>query len=324
MKKIIITSLGLALTISTVSAGWHESFDTDAYPNGFGPFTSDITWTWWGWGQCTVDSGSVKLKGGEDIFGLNSSWIQNDQEITPDSATMYLKVKFTTTGTPSNFDQLHVCVAIDPSWVLNRNVYTVASSPTGLIGEFYFVTEFADGAQHPDVSYDSWFWEKIVVDGQSISIYPFADGDTPADTAFWTFTTNNVAIGAGLASLYIVALTDDDSSTVHIDEIWYNETPTGLGISDDTPIISGYELGPNYPNPFNPITHFRFNIPETGDAKLTVFNTLGKPVAILVDGTISEGGHTVSWNAENIPTGVYFYRLESNYFTQTRKLLLIK
>jgi hypothetical protein len=51
---------------------------------------------------------------------------------------------------------------------------------------------------------------------------------------------------------------------------------------------------------------------------------MGEAVANLVDGVVSAGGHTVSWNAANMPTGVYFYRLESGNFSQTRKLLLVK
>ena len=152
----------------------------------------------------------------------------------------------------------------------------------------------------------------------------FADGAAPADTAGYIFSTDNVAIGAGAPTFILAAVTDDDSSAVHIDEIWYNETPTGMSISDDAPIASRYELGQNYPNPFNPITHIRFNIPETGNTKLTVYNMMGEAVANLVNGVVSAGGHTVSWNAANMPTGVYFYRMESGNFTQTRKLLLVK
>ena len=174
------------------------------------------------------------------------------------------------------------------------------------------------------IAYDSWFWKKIVVNSDTVSIWAFPDGAAPADTAGYIFTTDNVAIGAGAPTFILAAVTDDDSSAVHIDEIWYNETPTGMSISDDAPIASRYELGQNYPNPFNPITHIRFNIPETGNTKLTVFNMMGEAVANLVNGVVSAGGHTVSWNAANMPTGVYFYRMESGNFTQTRKLLLVK
>ena len=330
MNKTIIASLVLALSISSVNAGWHETFDTPATPGAALTFTSDMTWSWWGFGSCEVADGHVTLVGGLDPFGNTTSWMQIDQSfdanaaITPDSVTMYLKVKFTTTGTPTDGDQIHVTVATDPEFLANVNVYTVVSSPVGIIGEFYFGTNVSAGTPHPAIGYDSWFWEKIVVNGDSVSIWAFADGAAPADTATWTYTTDNVAVGAGLPTFIIVGVTDDDSSAVHVDEVWYNETPTGMGISDDAPIASSYELGQNYPNPFNPTTHIRFNIPETGNTKLTVFNIMGEAVANLVDGVVSAGGHTVSWNAANMPTGVYFYRLESGNFTQTRKLLLVK
>ena len=330
MNKMIIASLVLALSISSVNAGWHETFDTPATPSAALTVTSDMSWNWWGWGACAVDSGYLTLVGATDPFGNTTSWVQIDQStdanavITPDSVTMYLKVKFTTTGTPTNNDQLHAVVAADPAYLTNLNVYTVVSSPVGIIGEFYFGTNVSAGTPHPAIGYDSWFWEKIVVNGDSVSIWAFADGEAPADTATWTYTTDNVAVGAGAPSLIIVGVTDDDSSAVHIDEFWYNERPAGMSISDDAPIASRYELGQNYPNPFNPITHIRFNIPETGNTKLTVFNIMGEAVANLIDGVVSAGAHTVSWNAANMPTGVYFYRLESGNFTQTRKLLLVK
>ena len=57
MNKTIIASLVLALSISSVNAGWHETFDTPATPGAALTFTSDMTWAHWGWGSCAVDSG---------------------------------------------------------------------------------------------------------------------------------------------------------------------------------------------------------------------------------------------------------------------------
>ena len=114
MNKTIIASLVLALSISSVNAGWHETFDTPATPAGaLLTMTSDMTWAHWGWGTCAVDSGYLTLVGALDPFGNTTSWVQIDQstdpnaEITPESATIYLKVKFTTTGTPTDGDQIH-------------------------------------------------------------------------------------------------------------------------------------------------------------------------------------------------------------------------
>jgi hypothetical protein len=143
-----------------------------------------MTWAWWGWGSAEVTDGNLTLVGGTSPFNpaINSCWIQIDQSIdpnaviTPDSATIYLKVKFTTTGTPTDGDQIHVTVATDPVFLENTNVYTVVSSPVGIIGDFYFQTNESAGTPHPAIVYDSWFWEKIVVDGDTVSVWAFADG----------------------------------------------------------------------------------------------------------------------------------------------------
>ena len=97
-----------------------------------------------------------------------------------------------------------------------------------------------------------------------------------------------------------------------------------MEISDEAPIATRFELGQNYPNPFNPTTHIRFNIAERASTKQTIFNVMGEEGATLVNGVMQAGGHTVSWNASSMPTGVYFYQLESANFSQTKKLLLVK
>ena len=329
MKKILSIFAIYGILSNVNAQGWSESFNVDATPSPL-TLTSDMSWSWFGWGTAEVDSGYLTLVGAIDPWGVfNNCWIYIDQNIdsnaviTPDSVTMYLKVKFTTTGTPANGDQLHVVVAIDSGYLGNNKAYSFATSPFGWIGHYYW-GGVSSTVPHPAIGYDSWFWEKIVVNGNSVSVWVYADGEAPTDTASYTFTTNNVTLGTAAPELHILGSTDDDSSAVHIDEIWYNETPTAMGISDDVPIASSYKLGQNYPNPFNPTTHIRFNIPETGNTKLTVFNIMGEAVANLVDGVVPAGGHTVSWNAANMPTGVYFYRMESGNFSQTRKLLLVK
>jgi len=335
MNKTIIASLVLALSISSVNAGWHETFDTPATPGAALSFTSDMTWNWWGWGACAVDSGYLTLVGATDPFGNTTSWVQIDQStdanavITPDSVTMYLKVKFTTTGTPTNGDQMHVTVATDAEFLSNLNVYTVVSSPVGIIGDFYFGTGATAGTPHPAIGYDSWFWEKIVVNGDTVSIWAFADGEAPADTVTWTYTTDNVAVGAGAPTLIIVGVTDDDSSAVHIDEFWYNETPTGMSISDDAPIASSYELGQNYPNPFNPVTTLRYDLPEQTHVNITVYDMLGRQVKTLINHTQDAGYRSVIWNATNdygkpVSAGIYLYQIQAGGYMQTKKMVLLK
>ncbi|MCH8558862.1 MAG: T9SS type A sorting domain-containing protein [Balneolia bacterium] len=85
-----------------------------------------------------------------------------------------------------------------------------------------------------------------------------------------------------------------------------------------------FELSQNYPNPFNPTTNIAYSIPASGDVSLEVFNVMGQRVATLVRGTQSAGSHTVSFDASNLSSGVYMYRLGFEGSVQTRQMMLIK
>lgn len=85
-----------------------------------------------------------------------------------------------------------------------------------------------------------------------------------------------------------------------------------------------YSLSQNYPNPFNPVTLINFGVPESGYIKLTVFNALGKEVEVLVNKELKPGLYSADWDASAYPSGVYFYKLESGSFSETKKMVLIK
>jgi hypothetical protein len=80
----------------------------------------------------------------------------------------------------------------------------------------------------------------------------------------------------------------------------------------------------NYPNPFNPSTLISFSLPETLSVRLAVFNTIGEEVEVLADGIYSEGYHTVQFNAKNLNTGIYLYRIETDNFVDIKKMILVK
>ncbi len=86
-----------------------------------------------------------------------------------------------------------------------------------------------------------------------------------------------------------------------------------------------FALHQNFPNPFNPVTTIRYSLQESGVAKLAVYNLLGQKVVTLIDNEEkSSGDHGLTFDAGNLPSGIYYYRLESASFTETRKMLLLR
>ncbi len=109
-------------------------------------------------------------------------------------------------------------------------------------------------------------------------------------------------------------------------------TPGGVsitiltGIDDD---INGllpneFSLVQNYPNPFNPSTTIEFALPRAGHVSLKVYNVIGQEMAVLVDGYKSAGNYSIEFGSENIPSGVYFYKLVHQEGSETRKMMLVK
>ena len=109
----------------------------------------------------------------------------------------------------------------------------------------------------------------------------------------------------------------DNSWYLSVDQIVSNLNP------------SEFDLSQNYPNPFNPKTKIRFNLPESGNVKLTIFNALGQEVNVLVDKYLSAGSHEADWDGSSFSgdfsaSGIYYYKLELNDNTKVMKMLMLK
>ena len=85
-----------------------------------------------------------------------------------------------------------------------------------------------------------------------------------------------------------------------------------------------YSLEQNYPNPFNPISNIKYKIAKSSSVRITVFDVTGKEVETLVDEKQSPGEYLVTFDGSTLNSGVYFYKMVSGDFTETKKMLLIK
>ncbi len=91
-----------------------------------------------------------------------------------------------------------------------------------------------------------------------------------------------------------------------------------------TEVPESFSLGQNYPNPFNPATSIKFQIPESGYVELSVFDALGRKITGLIKENLQAGIYEIDWISENNPSGVYLYKLITNDFSDTKKMILVK
>ena len=100
--------------------------------------------------------------------------------------------------------------------------------------------------------------------------------------------------------------------------------PTPVGVADHSATPTYYDLAQNYPNPFNPSTAIQFSMVKDGKVTLTVFNTIGEEVAVLVNDHLTAGTHSIDWQPDGMSSGVYFYRLSAGDYTATKKMILMR
>lgn len=102
------------------------------------------------------------------------------------------------------------------------------------------------------------------------------------------------------------------------------EPATGIGTNNNPQLPNSYKLEQNYPNPFNPATTINYEIPKTGLVTLKIYDLVGKEVAVLVNEVKNPGRYNIDFDGTTLTSGVYFYKLESNGFSSTKKLILVK
>ena len=119
----------------------------------------------------------------------------------------------------------------------------------------------------------------------------------------------NVYVGTGAEGLWHIPISALDVTSVK---------------NDGKNIPSRIILSQNYPDPFNPTTHITYTLSKVSNVTLTVYDILGQQVATLISGKQEPGIHSVDWNALNVASGIYFYRIVAGNFVQTKKMVLMK
>ncbi len=141
---------------------------------------------------------------------------------------------------------------------------------------------------------------------------------TTIDTVF-----SDIKVYRDSTYYYVVSALDfAGNESEHSNEV--SCTFVGLHVTRAGGLPKDFSLSQNYPNPFNPVTEIKYALPRDSYVRLKVFNILGEEVTTLVDGEQKRGYKTVRWDAENVASGIYLYRLQAGNFTSVKKMILLK
>jgi hypothetical protein len=140
-------------------------------------------------------------------------------------------------------------------------------------------------------------------------------------------TVGFIFMAANGASVQVTAADTSSPSYGVIDVDTLSTTwtgPTSVDVAVTGAVPTEYALLQNYPNPFNPTTEITYELPQASEVRLSVFNLLGQEVALLINAKEGPGSHTVRFSGTGLPSGVYLYRLETDHFIQTRRMVLVR
>jgi hypothetical protein len=184
---------------------------------------------------------------------------------------------------------------------------------------------YGNGEIFMSYTYDGTNWEEPVnlTNSPTPRCYP-----EECDSDHWSSLADEVN-----DTLHIFYVNDKDAGGIPQTEGVATENPmmylavsvdTLVGIDDETIRPVNFSLNQNYPNPFNAKTSISFELKEASPVLLEVFDLTGAKVTTLADEFMSAGSHSITWNAENVASGVYYYRLKAGVSHETRQAVLIK
>jgi hypothetical protein len=149
-----------------------------------------------------------------------------------------------------------------------------------------------------------------------------------ADGSIYNLNAGRVSIAAGDSSTFSAAflygttvnslLAAADSADVRYGKVFTSIQQTSPAVPQSTSLLQ------NYPNPFNPGTVIEFQLHRAGEVSLRVYDVLGREVAVMANGTLNAGTYRVPFDARQLASGIYYYRLVAGSFTDSKRMLLVK
>lgn len=192
-----------------------------------------------------------------------------------------------------------------------------------LYEEYIKVVDFSDPAQPAEVGEIQEYAQHISSHGatlaiateQGLKMLDVSNYQNPVVTGYYT---NDDWINCILMDDQYVLTASGAQFTV------YRYGTLGVHPVSQSEIPNAYKLYAAYPNPFNPTTQIEFDMRQAGHVSVNVYNLLGQRVTTLINGNVTQGQHSVVFDAQNLPSGMYIYRMETNGFNEQKKMMLVK
>lgn len=227
------------------------------------------------------------------VFGggwSSHTWWYKDFKInytTPDTFVVKLRVK-----EKLNLHEIRICLALQDTFMYSSGLSYV----------------FESNGEWQIIKIETGSWLKI-----------YNPNFYKAYISFLNISLDSCRIGA-LIEVDNFGGIDDTLGNVIYDD--FNYGPSSVTPKTQSP--SDFVLEQNYPNPFNPVTTIRFSLREHSQVSLAVFNSLGQEIKTLVSEEMTAGTYETAFDASDLPSGVYFYRLTLDNYTETKKMLILK
>jgi hypothetical protein len=245
------------------------------------------------------------------------------------SVTLTLHMSRTALGAPTTMVEMHRALAAWGEGTGNANGNEGSGAPA-TTDEVTWIHRFFDGTTwtHPGGDFQtqssasqsvagvgSYTWESTSQLVNEVQQWL----DDPASNFGWVMVGDESS--PSTSKRFDTDENIDPSVRPHL-TITYQPVLAGVEQQSSTP--ASFTLLQNYPNPFNPATVVRYQLPVAGSVRLVVYNLIGGEVAVLVNEKKEPGSYAVTWDASGMASGVYLYRIQSDNFVQTRRMILMK
>ena len=317
-KEYMFSNLAISDLPYFVQSDYRESDLASHFPEGF---------MWNNYGENTL---ALTYETPYDLY-TNGVWVTNENLFEFGSTTVYGIAEFLELSAPQR-------VIID-----NANADIFGTWETSQFDVNYFGDDFLysiAGSGANSISFESPKLESGIYD---VYAWWTAHSENASNTKFQvtaTFTQNTVEksqkgnggmwnlitqIELSDSSNIVTSISDDANGTVVADAIRIIYRGPTVNVKDKL-IVNSFELYQNYPNPFNPSTTIRFKLSKNENVKLNIFNPIGQLVETVVDDNLNAGVHEVLFNAsnKNLSSGVYYYQLTTDSYSETKGMILLK